>query len=202
MKKTIAFIIAVCMLILMCLPVLAEEAKLTKEDVMKEIEATAAYLLNGKTELTVDDATNLYYLTEQIPDAVTTELIDSFLDSVKQNLEANGNAKITKSDDTESVATYAAVVRILDMYTEDGAENFNGVDVSQLLLNSDLTTISNPYDLTIIIPVMGDYDMDKTKTLCDYYIDNFYTEGQGVDYYGYSCDNTCMFVQAIADSGM
>ena len=200
MKKTIAVIIALCMLMIMCLPVLAETTAPTSDDVMSEYEATAAYLIDGKTDFTVDDATNIYYLIQQYPEAFTDEMAENFLNNVKQNLVANANAKITKSDDSESMATYAAIVYIADMYADNGAEDFNGVNLNQLLANSDPSTITNPYDCTIILPVLSWVDEDLTKTITDSYIANYYTMGQGVDYYGYSCDNTCMFVEAVANS--
>ena len=200
MKKTIAVIISLCMLMIMCLPVLAETTTPTSEDVMSEYEATAAYLINGKTDFTVDDATNIYYLTQQCPDAFTDEMAENFLNDVKQNLEANGNAKITKSDDSESMATYAAIVYIADMYFDDGSTDFYGVDLNQLLANCDPSTITNPYDCTIILPVLSWVDEDLTKTIIDNYIATYYTMGQGVDYYGFSCDSTCMFVEAVANS--
>ena len=113
MKKIFALLIAMTMALLMLMPAFAEDSHSVKsDDVWIEVDATAKYLIGDRTDFTVDDAVDLYYLAQNFPEAITEEILENFKNNVKQNLADNSNKLVPSFG--ENMTTYAAVVWLLD----------------------------------------------------------------------------------------
>lgn len=194
MKKILSFTSALCLLLSTCITAFAQET-VSSEDVEKQITSTVSYLTKDKTEYTVDDAVNLYYL---INSDVDIKNADSFLKSVKENIKAN-NGKIISSYG-ESITTYAAVIQILLALDEDPTD-FEGYDITKAFSAMDPSVKQdNPYFYNIIIPASYFVDDESFgKKACDSFVSNYYTAGKGMDYYGFGCDNTCYLVSALSN---
>lgn len=167
----------------------------SSEDLEKQIASTAAYLTKGVASYTVDDAVNLFYLAGSGADIANT---DSFIASVKDNLSANGG-KIVSSYG-ENITTYAAVIQVL-LELGENPSDFNGYDIVSTFSQQDFTAkLDNPYYYNIVIPATF-YCEDETlgKKSCDSLVANYYTAGSGMDYYGFSCDNTAYMISALSN---
>lgn len=196
MKKLLSIMLAICLCLTFTMSAFASELP-TSDSVCEEIDNTVAYLTNGVSSYGVNNATDYYYLSKISAEA--DDYFEGFLDDVKQNLNNNGG-KIVSSYG-ENLTTYAAVISILDLFGED-VFDFEGVDLVALMEATPLSTVTNPYYYDIVINTATMYcNDDFTISICDDFIDNYYTDGSGMDYYGFSCDNTAMFISAIAGSG-
>lgn len=194
MKKILSFALALCLLLSTCITAFAQET-VSSDDVKKQITSTVSYLTKETAEYTVDDAVNLYYLVNSEVEIKNT---DSFLTSVKENLKAN-DGKIISSYG-ESITTYAAVIQILFTLGENPT-SFEGYDITKAFSAMDpAVKQDNPYFYNIIIPAsFFAEDESFGKKACDSFVANYYTAGKGVDYYGFSCDNTCYLVSALSN---
>ena len=194
MKKIISTLLAFCMVLSVSITAFASE-KPKSDDVLKEIESTINYLTNGVTAYDVDDAVTYYYLTETGSGA--DKFYDAFAESVLKSLQDNGGKIIGSYG--ENITTTAACVSIIGGF--DNPAEFHGYNLVELLENSDTSTVTNPYYYDIVISTASLYCSDELiKTLCDDFINNYYTLGSGMDYYGNGCDNDAMFASAISQS--
>lgn len=197
MKRTLSILLTVILVAVFTLSAFASEPP-SKESVLKVIDSTVAYLTDGISEYTVDGSINYYYIAK-----VNTEsnsYYDAFLQSVKENLEENDGRLVSAYG--ENITTYAAVIGIIDAMGDDPT-NINSANLVELFENSDISDISNPYYYNIVIPVAVKYlDEQFVKSLCDSFIEDYYTVGSGMDYWGFSNDNTAMFISAVAQSGL
>ncbi|MCD7796425.1 MAG: hypothetical protein LUG95_02025 [Clostridiales bacterium] len=79
--------------------------------------------------------------------------------------------------------------------------NFNGYNLASSFANVDLeNNADNPYlyCLTLLGAKKAGLGSDFTKKVCDSLVNTYYTTGSGMNYYGYSCDNTAQFIIALA----
>lgn len=197
MKKTLSICLAVILAVSLSLSAFAVKAP-SKESVKKEINATACYVNGEISGYTADSAVDYYYLVKASEKAKS--FYDGFLASVKANLDDNDGKLVTAYG--ENISSYAAVIGILDAMGGDPT-NVNSVNLVELFENIDNKEVSNPYYYNIIIPAAAKYcDEAFAKSLCDSFIENYYTMGSGMDYWGYGCDNTAMFLSAISQSGL
>lgn len=116
-----------------------------------------------------------------------------FLKSVKSNLEKN-NGKLLNMAGEEDLGLYGAVIQILDRY-DINAERTYGYDVKAAFESLSADKISNPYLYRVAIMSASE---KFAKKLCNQLIKDYYTMGKGMNYWGYSCDNTAVFLTAIA----
>ncbi|MDE5994639.1 MAG: hypothetical protein K2G60_03910 [Oscillospiraceae bacterium] len=197
MKKTLTILLAVILAATFALSAFASETP-SKESVLKEIDSTVDYIADGISGYTVDSALDYYYLAKNSSKA--TSFYDAFLQSVKDNLAANSGKLVPIYG--ENATTYAAVIGIIDVMGGDPT-NIDSVNLVELLENTDISTVSNPYYYNIVIPVAANRcDEQFVKSLCDSFIADYYTVGSGMNYWGFSCDNTAMFISAVAQSGL
>lgn len=197
MKKTLGILLAVILAVSFALSAFASETP-NQASVLKEIDSTVDYITDGISGYTVDSALDYYYLAKNSTKAVS--FYDAFLQSVKDNLAANSGKLVPIFG--ENATTYAAVIGIIDAMGGNPT-NIDSVNLVELLENTDISTVSNPYYYNIVIPVAANgCDGQFVKSLCDSFIADYYTVGSGMDYWGFSCDNTAMFISAVAQSGL
>ncbi|MGN0521116.1 MAG: hypothetical protein ACI4IQ_00615 [Eubacterium sp.] len=122
---------------------------------------------------------------------------DGFLKSVKDNLDKNNGRLML--DGKENIALYGAVIQILDELGFDPYD-FEGYDLISAFTSMDIShPAENPYFYRPAIGAAALYELDDFGLeLCKSYIDNYYTMGSGMNYYGYSCDNTADFITALS----
>lgn len=197
MKKTLGILLAVIIAATFSLSAFASDIP-QKASVLNEIDSTVDYITDGISGYTVDSALDYYYLAKNSIKAVS--FYDAFLQSVKDNLAANSGKLVPVFG--ENATTYAAVIGIIDAMGGDPT-NIDSVNLVELLENTDISTVSNPYYYNIVIPVAANRcDGQFVKSLCDSFIADYYTVGSGMNYWGFSCDNTAMFISAVSQSGL
>lgn len=196
MKKLLSVLLALCLVLTLTVSAFASEIP-TSDSILKELNSTAVYVNNGISAYNVDGALSYYYLLSSDKAA---DFFDGFLQDVKNNLKENGG-KIVSSYG-ENMTTYAAVIAVLDKFGED-VTNVDGVNLVELMKNTPASSITIPYHYDVVIPTAAKFcDEDFTKGICDEFIEKKYTMGSGMDYYGFACDNTAMFISAVAGSGI
>ncbi|MCH5314466.1 MAG: hypothetical protein J1E81_01030 [Eubacterium sp.] len=191
MKKIIAVIIAVCLVMSTGITALAEDKKVTSDELMAELQGAVDYL--SKESYTVDDALELYYL---VSSGAEVNNVDSFATAVKENLSANDGKLVTSNGET--LTAYAAAIQIMmyvDIEDDDTfstlLDNFSKMDPTVLP--------ASPYEYNVIIPAsIFVEDESFGKTLCDTLIENYYEKGNGMNYYGLGCDNTAYLITALS----
>lgn len=196
MKKLLSILLALCLVLTFAVSAFAGEAP-TSESILKELNSTASYVNGGVSAYNVDGALNYYYLLSSDKAA---DFFDGFLQDVKNNLKENGG-KIVSSYG-ENMTTYAAVIAVLDKFGKD-VTNVDGVNLVELMKNTSASTVTSPYHYDVVIPTAAKLCGEAfTKSICDEFIANNYKMGSGMDYYGFACDNTAMFISAVAGSGI
>lgn len=152
----------------------------------------AAYLMKTYTGFDVDSAPHFVTLLRSGADMSAYQ--QGFADDVKANLEANGG-KLLDKNGTENLGIYGAVILCLNELGYN-AESFEGYNL-QAAFEAAETEAARPhqYYYKYAIEVA---DETKAKALIDDLIANYYTMGKGMDNWGFSCDNACHFVLAIA----
>lgn len=125
----------------------------------------------------------------------------TFLGTVKQSLITNkGKIKIvnSKKEKVEDATTYAAIINIL-VNEDTDPTSFGGYDIVKAFESLTDKTVTNPYYYRVIIEACKNINNDNlAKEYIDKLIKENYTMGKGMNYWGYSCDNTAMFLTAIA----
>lgn len=196
MKKLLSILLALCLVLTFTVSAFAGETP-KSDSILKELNSTAVYVNGGVTSINVDGALSYYYLLSSDKAA---DFFDGFLQDVKNNLKENGG-KIVSSYG-ENMTTYAAVIAVLDKFGED-VTNVDGVNLVELMKNTSASTITSPYHYDVVIPTAAKKCGEEfTKSICDEFIANNYKTGSGMDYYGFACDNTAMFISAVAGSGI
>ena len=162
--------------------------------VEKEISGGAAYLLNSVKSFDVTNAVD--YLTYLKSGADMSKYNKAFLASVKANLDKNGGKLVTPAvaGYGGEMGIYGAVIQILDILGKD-ATDFEGYNLVEGFESLDLSASYHPYYYRVAIEAANE---TYAKALCDKYIADFYVLGSGLNYWGFSCDNTAHFLTSIA----
>ena len=118
---------------------------------------------------------------------------EAYANSVKDNLDANGGKIILGSED---LGVYGAVITLLNELGYN-PYNFYGYDICEAFEAADIASArpQNPYFYKYAIEAASD---TRAAAIIDDFIANYYTLGRGMNYYGYSCDNTATFLISIA----
>lgn len=162
--------------------------------VEKETNGAAAYLLKDVKALDVNSAVDyLKYLKSGYD---MSKYNNAFLASVKANLDENSGKLSTApvSGYKSEMGNYGAVIQILNILGEN-AEDFEGYNLYEALKNIDLNESYHPYYYRVAIEAA---DEAFAKTLCDNLISKYYVKGSGLNYWGFSCDNTAHFLTSIS----
>lgn len=131
---------------------------------------------------------------------VETSVKKAFADSVYANLEANGG-KLLNASKQEDLGVYGACILALNELGFDSSAfaGYNGTgnayDINAAFEAVPPSQMSNPYYYRAAIEAASE---NFGKTLCDQFIKDYYVLGSGMNYWGYSCDNTAVFLASIA----
>lgn len=203
MKKLLSVLLSAVMIFSAVIPVTAfaeiskattQESVAVQSSVNSDIKGAIKYL---NIEQTVANSYYVHTLAKAGGD------VSRYIAALDENLKAN-SGKIMVSQSTEQPATedlmyYAVAIDILTFLGKD-VTNYNGFNIQQAFeaLAEKNMTVSNPYFYRCIIEACVNI---KNDTLGKAFVDAMlkgYTMGKGYDYWGYSCDNTCMLIASIA----
>ncbi len=159
-----------------------------------QLSGGADFLLKSVDSLTISKAADfLAYLNGG---ANVDKYKADYVASVKSMLDSN-NGKLVSTINGEvksDLALYGAVIPALEKLGYD-AKKFEGYDLVSAFESTDTDSISNPYYYRVAI---GAASSDFAHKLIDKFIADDYTIGSGMKYWGFSCDNTAMFLTSIA----
>lgn len=162
------------------------------EALQKRACGAGNYLIDVTDSFTIDNAVD--FLAALLSGAQISETAkNSFLASLDSSLEEN-NGRIISSFGTEDLGIYGAVIGILKEYGYD-AENYKGHNVYTAFEMVPTDSISSPYNYKVAIDNASDAFAHK---LCERFIEDYYTLGVGMNYWGVSCDNTAQLLTAIS----
>ena len=214
MKKIVSGLLACTLAVMMSFSSLSivQAKQQTHEEFLQEVEIklkNAGKYAFGNENFTVNKS--VYFLNYIRSGAtVTQNQKDQFLSDLKNNLDTN-NGKIMITDSTweqdengnwieipflhEDIGAYGAIILILKSLKIDPSD-FEGYDIKSIFESMNLAVNStNPYYYRVAIEAA---DSSYKEKLVDKFINENYTLGKGMYYYEYSCDNTSMFLTAIA----
>ncbi len=159
-----------------------------------QLSGGADFLLKSVDSLTISKAADfLAYLNGG---ANVDKYKADYVASVKSMLDSN-NGKLVSTINGEvksDLALYGAVIPALEKLGYD-AKKFEGYDLVSAFESTDTDSISNPYYYRVAIEAASS---DFAHKLIDKFIADDYTIGSGMKYWGFSCDNTAMFLTSIA----
>lgn len=155
-----------------------------------------------KKQVEDDIAGELAYLdfAPSLSQAVSSQMLFRVDDSKKHGFLTELGVNLTLNDGriiingAENILYYATVINILELLGEDYTD-YKGYDIRDSFLNCTETNVDNPYYVMQIVEacrVIGEDDL--AHTYIDALIEETYTVGQGMYYWGYSADNNGMFL--------
>lgn len=205
MKKLLSVLLSAVMIFSAVVPfsALAETKTLgLKEVVTAQVEAKADMLgamnyLKASTPQTVANSYEVHKFAQAGGD------VSEYLTALESNLKAN-NGKIMarqqgETADSENLVYYAVAIDILTILGKD-VTNFGGYNVKQAFETFAQTNknVSNPYFYRCIVEACKAIGSDKlARDLIDQ-MSKSYKVGSGLDNWGYSCDNTSVYVATVA----
>lgn len=199
MKKILSIILAITMVLtslVFSTTALAEQKSNINKDnclavyVDAQIKGAGKYLVSSTTSFNLDSAVDFYTFLKS--DALTEAQKNGFVESVSENLKTNSGKLIGAYG--ENIGTYGATILSLEILGYD-AKDFNGYSLISTMEEMDVYSDCHPYYYRFATAVAS---KEFGKKLIDAYIDQYYTMGQGLDYWGFSCDNTAYFLATIA----
>lgn len=167
-----------------------------KSTVEKQMIAAASFLTKESTGF--DVSTSINFLTYLNSTKDLSSFKAAFLNDVKNNLKTN-NGKLLV-DGKENIGAYGAVIQILTIYGLEPV-NFEGYNLISAFENMDISQpAENPYLYRTAIKATAMYSLKDgfAEALCKSLIENYYVTDKGMNYYGYSCDNTANFIAALS----
>ena len=159
-----------------------------------QLSGGADFLLKSVDSLTIEKAAD--FLAYLKGGANVDKYKADYIASVKSMLDSN-NGKLVSTINGEvksDLALYGAVIPALEKLGYD-AKNFEGYNLVSAFESTDTDSISNPYYYRVAIEAANS---DFAHKLIDKFIADDYTIGSGMKYWGFSCDNTAMFLTSIA----
>lgn len=205
MKKLLSVLLSAVMIFSAVVPfsALAETKTLgLKEIVTAQVEAKADMLgamnyLKASTPQTVANSYEVHKFAQAGGD------VSEYLTALESNLKAN-NGKIMarqqgETADSENLVYYAVAIDILTIIGKD-VTNFGGYNIKQAFETFAQTNknVSNPYFYRCIVEACKAIGNDKlARDLIDQ-MSKSYEVGSGLDNWGYSCDNTSVYVATVA----
>ena len=205
MKKLLSVLLSAVMIFSAVVPfsALAETKTLgLKEVVTAQVEAKADMLgamnyLKASTPQTVANSYEVHKFAQAGGD------VFEYLTALESNLKANNGKIMARQDketeDSEKLVYYAVAIDILTILGKD-VTNFGGYNVKQAFETFAQTNknVSNPYFYRCIVEACKAIGSDKlARDLIDQ-MSKSYKVGSGLDNWGYSCDNTSVYVATVA----
>lgn len=205
MKKLLSVLLSAVMIFSAVVPfsALAETKTLgLKEVVTAQVEAKADMFgainyLKASTPQTVANSYEVHKFAQAGGD------VSEYLTALESNLKAN-NGKIMarqakETEDSENLVYYAVAIDVLTILGKD-VTNFGGYNIKQAFETFAQTNknVSNPYFYRCIVEACKTIGNDKlARDLIDQ-MSKSYKVGSGLDNWGYSCDNTSVYVATVA----
>lgn len=205
MKKLLSVLLSAVMIFSAVVPfsALAETKTLgLKEVVTAQVEAKADMLgamnyLKASTPQTVANSYEVHKFAQAGGD------VSEYLTALESNLKANNGKIMARQDketeDSENLVYYAVAIDVLTILGKD-VTNFGGYDIKQAFETFAQTnkTVSNPYLYRCIVEACKTIGNDElARDLIDQ-MSKSYKVGSGLDNWGYSCDNTSVYVATVA----
>ena len=159
-----------------------------------QLSGGADFLLKSVDSLTIEKAADfLAYLNGG---ANVDKYKEDYVASVKSILDSKNGKLVSKigGEVKSELALYGAVIPALEKLGYD-AKKFEGYNLVSAFESTDTDSISNPYYYRVAIEAASS---DFAHKLIDKFIADDYTIGSGMKYWGFSCDNTAMFLTSIA----
>lgn len=187
MKKIMSALAAFALVLLFAFSAFAAE----KSDVKEKIDSSVKYGFDGAFDengITAYDAgTYIVYLKSGDEGALAYK--NDYIKSVK----------VMQSDDEHffnDICNLALVIQIYDALGEDTAE------FKEMFKNAFPDEFNNPYVYPYAVETavkLGETDL--AKSICDYMIENYYTLGEGTDFWGgwgTSADDLSVFILTLS----
>ena len=205
MKKLLSVLLSAVMIFSAVVPfsALAETKTLgLKEVVTAQVEAKADMLgamnyLKASTPQTVANSYEVHKFAQAGGD------VSEYLTALESNLKANNGKIMARQDketeDSENLVYYAVAIDVLTILGKD-VTNFGGYNIKQAFETFAQTnkTVSNPYFYRCIVEACKAIGNDElARDLIDQ-MSKSYKVGSGLDNWGYSCDNTSVYVATVA----
>ncbi|MBR2278615.1 MAG: hypothetical protein IJ872_05290 [Eubacterium sp.] len=209
MKKVLSLTLALVML-LSCFGAFTAQAETSGVSQLSNQISNAAKYIANNSDMSSLSYGDYWLLTDAGYDMSAYKA--TYLENLKANLTKNDGKIIIEGTEWyqdqngdwksysysyEDIGVYGAVILTLRSMKLDPTA-FESYDITAAFKNFDLSTISNPYSYRLAILAAGEDAF--AKTLADDMIARFYTKGSGMNYYGYSCDNTGHFLAALYPS--
>lgn len=159
--------------------------------------------LKKQVEDDIKDEISYLDTTPSLSQAVSSQMLfrvdqskkHGFLTQLDVNLALNDGKIIV--DGNENSLYYACVINILDLLGEDYTD-YKGYNIKDLFVNCTETTVDNPYYVMQVVEACKTIGEDAlAHTYIDTLIEDTYTMGQGMYYWGYSADNNGMFLATV-----
>lgn len=213
MKKLVSSLLVCTIAVMMSFSSLSvvQAKQQTHEEFLQEVEIklkNAGEYAFGNENFTVDNS--VYFLNYIRSGAQIDETEkEQFLSNLKNNLETNNKVFITENvcekDENgqwqevqkfrEDIGAYGAIILILQELGLD-PQNFEGHNIQELLESMDPSeSNTNPYYYRLAVEAAT---FEYKIKLVDQFINDYYVLGKGLDYYGFGCDNTCVFLTSLA----
>ena len=192
MKKVLSLTLALMMLVMSVSTAFTAQAKPATEQL-----ATLDTLIDGavdyvkkNSDLSTMSYPDIFTLVDARENALTGDEIDSYVLRVTGDLSSEDSGIKTIND----VAAIILTLEKLGYNPEEFSEFY--YNFYDKLESYDAQSIDNPYYFRLAI--RASLFRDYSTTLADAFIKNYYVMGSGMNYWGYSCDNTAVFLAAIA----
>lgn len=160
-------------------------------EIQGKIDGGMGFIVNDKTTVSVSSAGD--FLTYLKSGADMSKYSDKFVAEVDALL-ADGGKLTTDQTQSNALAIYASTIGCLEELGYDPA-NYNGCNLVEQFEALEPDAISNPYYYRIAIEYASE---SFAKKLIDQMIKDYYVMGSGMNWYGFSADNTAFFLTAIA----
>ncbi len=161
--------------------------------ITSELEGGANYLYANKESFTVEES---YILADLIRSGYKADkFAKGFADSVKENLDSNSGKLLIGENKTEDLGLYGAVITVFKALGYNPSD-FNGYDLVKALNETDIED-ARPHQYHYEYAI-AEAESTRAKALIDDFTAKHYSMGNGMENWGYSCDNTCKFLIAIA----
>ncbi len=217
MKKTLSLLLALVMLLTSVSAVVSVQATEKTPQVTAvetQIEKAAQYIINNTYDMSSLSYQDYYLLLRSGVDMSAYKA--DWMTRLKDNLDKNNGKIIIEGANWyqdeydqwysvpysyEDIAVYGAVIQTLCFYGYAyDIHDFEGYDVTAPLRDFDLSQVANPYSFRLAMEgALNEFNGGiNPESLAIDLISNYYDMGKGMNYYGYSCDNTAHFVASLA----
>lgn len=201
MKKIVSGWLACSLVLMMSFSSLSivQAKQSTHEEFLQEVETklkNAGDYVYGKQTFDVSSSSNfLNYIRSGAK--ISDQLKNNYLNDLKNHLDTH-HGKIVSvyyvTENENDLGLYGAVILVLRELGVD-PKNFEGYNIVKAFENVDfsLASASQYYYRLAIEAANPEYKLKIT----DQFIEKYYTLGKGMDNFGYSCDNTSMFLTSL-----